>query len=323
MIDLSDTYQAFSTSRIHPFLDELKRQNQVALTSSRWGDLPRWIDAVNQLPMITPSFIDLNADRVVIGRSSDCDQTTQKQIEQLLTQFLPWRKGPFDLFGIHVDSEWRSDLKWNRLKDHIQSLEGRTVLDVGCSNGYHCLRMKSAGAKYVLGVDPTLLYVFQFYVLQKYLRQFEVGVFPIGIDELSAQMQCFDTVFSMGLLYHRRSPFEHLIKLKSFLREDGELVLETIVIDGKEGDVLSPKDRYAKMANVWFIPSALTVESWLARLHFKKIRQIDISRTTSEEQRSTIWTAKHSLSDFLDPQNPQKTVEGYPAPQRAIFSAHR
>ncbi|MEY8213807.1 MAG: DUF1698 domain-containing protein, partial [Colwellia sp.] len=29
-----------------------------------------------------------------------------------------------------------------------------------------------------------------------------------------------------------------------------------------------------------------------------------------------------SLSDFLDPQDKNKTIEGYPAPQRAIFIAN-
>ena len=79
----------------------------------------------------------------------------------------------------------------------------------------------------------------------------------------------FDTVFSMGVLYHRRSPFHHLAELKNCLKPDGELVLETLVIDGKRGEVLVPERRYSKMHNVWFLPSCLTLESWLKRSGLK------------------------------------------------------
>ena len=56
----------------------------------------------------------------------------------------------------------------------------------------------------------------------------------------------------MGVLYHRRSPIDHLLELKGCLQTGGELVLETLVIDGGLGEVLVPENRYAKMRNVWF-----------------------------------------------------------------------
>ena len=61
----------------------------------------------------------------------------------------------------------------------------------------------------------------------------------------------FDTVFSMGVIYHRRDPIEHLKKLAKCLKTSGEIIIESLVIDSHNLDVLIPKERYAKMKNVW------------------------------------------------------------------------
>ena len=233
----------------------------------------------------------------------------------------PWRKGPFNLFGIFIDTEWRSDWKWRRLAKHISPLKGRLVLDIGCGNGYHLWRMAGSGAKLALGIDPFLKSVMQFQFLQKYIHKENVNVLPIGIEDLPKEGGQFDTVFSMGVLYHRRSPVDHLYKIRSLLRSGGEAVLETLVIEGKPNEVLLPQGRYAKMRNVWFIPSVLTLEGWLRRCGFKKIRLADVSKTTTDEQRSTRWMRYESLPDFLDPNNNLLTIEGLPAPTRAIFLA--
>jgi tRNA (mo5U34)-methyltransferase len=243
-------------------------------------------------------------------------------LHQLLLQFKPWRKGPYDIHGIYVDSEWRSDLKWERLREAIAPLEGRLVLDVGCGNGYHLWRMHGAGARAVLGLDPSLAYVAQFCALRHFISGPAVYLLPFALEVLPENLQAFDTVFSMGVLYHRRSPFEHLQRLQQCLRPAGELILETLVIEGGVDTVLAPEGRYAQMKNVWFIPSCLTLEAWLRQCGFRDIRLLDVTATTSEEQRATPWSGEVSLRDFLDPNDSSKTIEGYPAPQRAIMSAH-
>jgi tRNA (mo5U34)-methyltransferase len=244
------------------------------------------------------------------------------RIRELLMQLHPWRKGPYEICGLFIDTEWRSDWKWERLRPHIQPLQGRLVLDVGCGNGYHGWRMLGEGARQVIGIDPTQLFVLQFEAMRHFLdRQAPLQVLPLAVQDLPANLQGFDTVFSMGVLYHRRSPFAHLAELKGALRKGGELVLETLVIEGGLGEVLVPEGRYAKMRNVWFIPSAETLNSWLRRAGFRRIRLIDSSQTSVEEQRSTAWMRFESLADYLDPQDRNRTVEGYPAPRRAIFVA--
>ena len=321
MIDYSNSFQLMKDIFPKEFVSSLEEKVPLVFERKRWGDMPDWLNVVDQLPMLNPAQIDLNAGAITVGSSQDCDDRTRQGIQDLLMKLHPWRKGPFDLFGVRVDTEWRSDLKWDRLEGKISSLENNTVLDIGCASGYHCLRAMGQKAKFVLGVDPVMLYVIQFYVFQKYIRNPSVCVLPLGIDELPDHLQCFDTVFSMGLLYHRRSPLDHLLSLKSFLKKGGQLVLETLVIDGDLGQVLNPKERYAKMPNVWFIPSVPTLESWLVKTGFSDIDLIDISVTTSSEQRVTEWMGFESLADFLDPDDPQKTIEGYPAPKRAMVLA--
>ena len=132
-----------------------------------------------------------------------------------------------------------------------------------------------------------------------------------------------DTVFSMGVLYHRRSPFEHLGELLDALRRGGELVLETLVVEGDAERVLVPADRYAMMRNVWFIPSPAAMLGWLRRAGFREARLVDVAATTTQEQRRTPWMRFESLADFLDPADPRLTREGYPAPLRAVFIASR
>lgn len=285
------------------------------------GDFPRWQQALDELLLRTGAAVDLDRDTVRIGEPADCSAGELARTEAALRQLHPWRKGPFELFGIHIDTEWRSDWKWNRLAHAIAPLNGRTVLDVGCGSGYHSWRMRGAGAAFVVGIDPTPLFAMQFRVIQHFVRDDNVQHWPIGIDDLPDGMSCFDTAFSMGILYHRRSPIDHLLQLKGLLRPGGELVLETLVIEGDATDCLVPEGRYAKMRNVWFIPSVAMLETWLQRAGFADVRLVDVSVTSTDEQRATDWMRFESLADFLDPQDPRRTIEGYPAPRRAILIA--
>ena len=274
------------------------------------------------MPILNTTYRSLDVDALQIGQLEDLAEEDRNKLEEQLKALHPWRKGPYNLFDIYIDTEWRSDWKWDRLKKRISPLNHRLVLDVGCGNGYHCWRMLGAGAKMVVGIDPLLLNVLQFHVIRKLYGETPVYVLPLGIEDLPYGLKLFDTVFSMGVLYHRRSPIDHLMELRDCLKPGGELVLETLVIDGGLGEVLLPEGRYAKMRNVWFLPSCETLVSWLKRCGFHNIRLVDVTSTSIEEQRSTEWMQFHSLKDFLSEENPQLTTEGLPAPKRAIFIAN-
>lgn len=283
------------------------------------GDLERWYAAVEALPALTPEHIDL---RHTLRLQANCDEATRNALKTALQGLIPWRKGPFDLFGVHVDTEWRSDWKWSRVAPHLD-LTGKRILDVGCGNGYYMWRMLGAGADSVIGVDPNWLFLNQFFAVKNYLPDAPVWHLPLALEELPNKLEGFDTVFSMGVLYHRRSPIDHLFDLKDKLKRNGELVLETLVIEGDAQQVLVPEDRYAQMRNVWFLPSVPALELWLRRAGFVDIRCVDVSTTSIEEQRSTEWMRYQSLPDFLDPSDHSRTLEGLPAPTRAVLVARK
>jgi len=309
------------SSALAAFTDPLQKVNEAGWSKIlAHGDFSRWQSGFDSLPDVTPSEIHVNTPTVKIGVPCDTSDA-EETIESALKQMHPWRKGPFELFGVHIDTEWRSDWKWDRLKDDISPLTGRTILDVGCGSGYHLWRMLGAGAKLAIGIDPTALFAMQFAALKRYQPDAPAFILPVGIEAMPVNMTCFDTVFSMGILYHRRAPIDHLMELKSLLRSGGELVLDTLVVEGDEQQCLMPQARYAKMRNVWFIPSVAMLSLWLKRAGFKNIRTVDISPTSIEEQRSTAWMTFESLADFLDPNDPSRTIEGHPAPIRSILTA--
>jgi tRNA (mo5U34)-methyltransferase len=299
----------------------LPEQIREGLCEQRYGDLADWKKSLAKLPDVKTNQIHLDAE-VKIGASTDCDEITRNQIKTALQELIPWRKGPYTIHDIHIDTEWRSDWKWDRVIPHLTTLKDKLILDVGCGNGYHCWRMLGAGANRVIGIDPSPRFIVQFHMIKHFAGEhYPIDVLPIGIEDLPEKMQAFDSVFSMGVFYHRRSPMDHLQELKNALKPGGQLILETLVIDGKLGDVLVPEDRYAKMNNVWFIPSCDTLLSWMKKIGFKNPRVVDVCPTTTEEQRMTEWMKFHSLAEFLDQENPLLTAEGYPAPIRAVFVA--
>ena len=298
----------------------LPAQIEAGFNPKRYGDLQRWRAALESLPDLPAGQVHLDQSAVGVS-GSPLSRQQAAALEDALRGLHPWRKGPFRLFDIEIDTEWRSDWKWDRVQPHLDSLTGKRVLDIGCGSGYHAWRMLGAGASEVIGIEPTPLFVLQFWALQRYIQAHGISVLPLGIEHIPPQLRAFDTVFSMGLLYHRRSPFDHLVQLRDCLTDTGELVLETLVVEGDENTVFVPPGRYARMGNVWCIPSPEALSKWLKKVGFKEVSIVDITVTTVDEQRQTSWMQFHSLSHFLDPNDPSKTIEGHPAPMRAILIA--
>ena len=321
MIEFGNFYQLIAKSPLSHWLETLPAQIG-AWQRDQHGLFKQWANAVEFLPEIQPWKLDL-LHSVTAESETPLSEGQLKRIDTLMRNLMPWRKGPFSLYGVNIDTEWRSDWKWERVLPHLSDLSGRTILDVGCGSGYHLWRMIGAGAHLAVGIDPTQLFLCQFEAVRKLLGNDQrAHLLPLGIEQLPA-LKAFDTVFSMGVLYHRRSPLEHIWQLKDQLVSEGELVLETLVVEGDDNTVLVPGDRYAQMRNVYFIPSALALKNWLEKCGFVDVRIADMSVTTTEEQRRTEWMVTESLADFLDPNDPSKTVEGYPAPLRAVLIARK
>jgi len=270
------------------------------MSTSDHGNFAQWRDVIEALPAAVDE---------------------PQRLRALLLDLSPWRKGPFDVAGIEIDSEWRSNLKWDRIKDAIEPLAGRSVLDVGCGNGYYALQMRAAGAERVLGIDPTILYVMQFIAVNTFLQDSAVHVLPLRLDETPPGRGAFDTTFSMGVLYHQRSPIDHLRQLRTTLKTRGQLVLETLHLPGEDSHACTPPERYARMRNVWLLPTIAELTTWMTRCGYRDIEVVDQSITTTEEQRSTEWMTFESLHEALDPDDPAKTIEGWPAPRRVVITA--
>ena len=321
MIDFRPFYQQIATTNLSDWLETLPLQLKEWETQTH-GDYAKWSKIVDFLPDLHADEIDLKS-AVKSDRTPPLSEGEKQRIIHHLKQLMPWRKGPYHLFGIHVDCEWRSDFKWDRVLPHLAPLQGRTILDVGCGSGYHMWRMVGEGAKMVVGIDPTELFLCQFEAVRKLLNNDRrANLIPLGIEQMQP-LAAFDTVFSMGVLYHRKSPLDHLSQLKNQLVKGGELVLETLVVDGDVNTVLVPADRYAKMKNVYFIPSVAALINWLEKVGFTNVRCVDVGTTTLEEQRKTDWLENESLIDFLDPNDHSKTIEGYQAPKRAVILANK
>ncbi len=327
MPDYSDLYPKLVANGMSSWVESLQGGLKNYFQTINHGDYANWQQAIDKLPALKTKHYNFNQGTVELGKLSDCNDQQRAEIKSSLETLKPWRKGPFNFFGLEVDAEWRSDMKWHRLQNAISPLQDKIIMDIGCGNGYYALRMLGQGARCVVGVDPTLRFIMQFQVVKNYLPDIPVYLLPFAVQDLPHELLFFDTIFSMGVIYHRRDPKEHLQQINRSLKTGGELILESLVIDGADvefyGDVLIPDKRYAKMNNVWAVPSIKTLEKWVGEAGFIDIQVLDVTQTTVEEQRLTEWMEFESLADFLDPIDHNKTIEAYPAPKRAVIIAKK
>jgi len=319
----------------HPFLQQLSYYGLTAYEKALGDQLApvekriysndrkarTYLEMLEGLPGIKPSHSDLDQDRIRIGTPGDLGPDDGRALQEALRAMVPWRKGPFDVFGIQVDSEWDSSLKWDRVRPYLAPLKGHRILDIGSSCGYYMFRMCADAPTLVLGIEPYLTFYFQFQLLQRFIQAEQVYTLPLRLEAFPVMSGCFDSVFCMGILYHQREPIQALENIRPLLAPGGQLIMETLVLEEKGDMVLNPPGRYAKMNNVYAIPTVTRLEKWLRKAGYRCIRCVDVTPTTLDEQRPTEWINSESLDAFLDPLHPGLTVEGHPAPVRAVLLA--
>ena len=285
-----------------------------------WKNIAPLRQALAELPRIEEVEVTLGA--WVTLSSPHAGEEERRRIEHAARMMKPWRKGPFDLFGIRIDSEWRSNLKYDLLRPYLD-LEGKNVADVGCNNGYYMFRMLEFSPSFILGVDPSPLFFTQFELVNRYIGSRKLRYEMLGIEHMPGFADMFDTVLCLGVLYHRSDPIAALKSLKRSLKRGGELILDTFMIEGDEPICLTPESTYSKISNVHFVPTVVALENWCKKAGFERFEVLETVKTEPQEQRKTEWMDGQSLEDFLDPENSELTVEGYPAPKRVYIRAYR
>jgi tRNA (mo5U34)-methyltransferase len=272
-----------------------------------------WQKILLELPSPLDKTVEMSSEVKI-----DFDWTPQDSVEtkDLLLQLVPWRKGPFLINDVFIDSEWCSHFKWDRFLELNVDLNDKTVLDVGSGNGYYGFRMLGLGAKEVLCLEPNLTHFSQFLAINNFAQSKKIQMLPERLESIEIDKPYFDVIFSMGLLYHQRDPGEHLRLLASHLKKEGRIVIETIVTPEDYKEVLVPSDRYANMPNVWSVHNEIGLEKIILEQGLEIIDSTEAVMTTVEEQRATQWMPFRSFESALEEGNPERTIEGFPAPLR-------
>ena len=294
-------------------IDEIIKERQKWLTWKNIAPRREILDSMPEIPECKVSIKD------AIEIKGDFDEKLTKKIEEVAWFIKPWRKGPFKIDNLFIDSEWQSFIKYDLLRPYF-NLKDKVVADVGCNNGYYMFKILEDEPTKIIGFDPSPIFLTQFEFINKFVKS-DIKYELLGIEHIQDYKIKFDVIFCLGVLYHRSDPITALKSLKASLNKGGEVIVDTFMIDGEEEMCLIPHDRYSKIPNIYFIPTINALKNWCNRAGFKKVEVLEITTTSINEQRMTPWIISESLNDFLDPNNPTLTVEGYPAPKRVYIKA--
>lgn len=283
----------------------------------------KFVRAIQGLTTFPTSEKYFDGPEIRLGKRSDLSSDQWAKVYQLALDLKPWRKGPYNLYGLEVDAEWQCSIKWSRLWPSVGGISNKVVLDIGCNNGYYMYRMLPHAPKMVLGIDPIFRPWSQFQFVNSIARDPRVHHELLGIEHVDCFESFFDLVFFMGVIYHHRSPLDQLLAIRKAMRKSGTIIFETIGIPGDDPVALFPDGRYACMRNIWFVPTVACAVNWLKKAKFSDIQIISVTPMSTDEQRVTAWSTAASFEDFLDPNDKSKTVEGHPAPVRIALKASK
>ena len=287
-----------------------------------WKNVQPWYEQIQTISQIEKKNLSIDyGDWFSVGKKEDLSFEEHEIVLNAAKKLIPWKKGPFNIFWLEIDSEWQSNIKYNLIRPHF-NLKDKVVADIGCNNGYYMFRMLEDKPKRLIGFDPSPLTLHQFEFVNHFVKS-DIIYEMLGVEHLEFYNHKFDFIFMLGVLYHRPDPVGTLKSLARGLNSKGEILIDTFMIDGEDEICLTPNKRYSKIPNIYFIPTISALKNWVERAGFENFEVLATTVTTSEEQRKTDWSFDQSLEDFLDPNDNTKTVEGYPAPKRVYVKARK
>jgi tRNA (mo5U34)-methyltransferase len=298
----------------HEVVNECRKVWSLMMRSPHWNGIRKSLSTLLSDTNLSGTDINLHADAISATLPPGVEYEGLKDICRSL---ISWRTGPYQLGEFALDTEWRSHMKWRRVSPMIPQRSGMRIADVGCSNGYFLYKLSTLHPEIAIGFDPVERCWLQFALLQSILRVPNLAFLPMGILGLDAFPDFFDFILCMGVIYHQRDQALAVRKLYDATRPGGHVLLESLVVPGDEPLTITPPDRYAKMRNAWTMPSAASLKTLFLNAGFQDVRVKSFGPLTTFEQRRTELAPFESLSDFLDPNDPSRTVEGHPAPHTA------
>lgn len=159
-------------------------------------------------------------------------------------------------------------------------VEGRSVLDVGCWDGFHSFEARRRGARDVLATDWFAWHSSacwgdrECFEIARSLLAPEVRMMEIDVPELSVErVGRFDLVLFAGVLYHVRDPLGALERIAPLVGET--LVVETH-LDARDVDrpamIFYPANVLADDYTNWWGPNRACVEEMLREVGFSDLR---------------------------------------------------
>jgi len=177
------------------------------------------------------------------------------------------------------------DQSWAKLQllDFPESLEGKTVLDVGAYDGFFSFEAETRGATRVVAADDYCwshpadpMTNGEGFDIARWARRSTVEKRWIPVEDIGPEtVGMFDVVLFLGVLYHSPDPLGYLRRVHSVCA--GTLILETHV-DGLDYDrpmmVFYPGDTLNNDASNFFGPNRLCVEAMLREVGFRDVRLV-------------------------------------------------
>lgn len=149
----------------------------------------------------------------------------------------------------------------------LPDLTGKTVLDIGCSDGFYSFECEKRGAAKVIAVDDPKINASRGFHVAKNILRSQVEFIPINLFDINPkEFGKFDIVLALGLIYHLKSFYIGLEIIKELTKE---LVIIQSRIDRGNDLIVNVTVPLNKHDHITWIPSLPTLSLVMEDIGFK------------------------------------------------------